>query len=122
MSALAASDRERLARLLGMLGSDHPGERDNAARAAHRLVQQHSTTWFDVVVTPPPPDTDDPDTDPIGADWRRMAAACSRYPDLLNRWEAGFLAELPRFPRLSCKQRVILVKIVVRLRACGCSL
>jgi hypothetical protein len=55
-------DRERLARLLGMLGSDHLGERDNAARAAHRLVQQHGITWFDVVVTYPPPDTDDPDT------------------------------------------------------------
>lgn len=120
MSALAASDRDRLARLLGMLGSDHLGERDNAARAAHRLVQQHGITWFDVVMHPPP-DTE-PDTDPIGADWRRMAAACSRYQHLLNRWEAEFLDGLPRFPRLSGKQRLILVKIVVRLRTCGCEL
>ena len=35
MSALAASDRVHLAKLLGMLGSDHLGERDNAARAAY---------------------------------------------------------------------------------------
>ena len=122
MTTLAASDRERLARLLGMVGSDHAGERDNAARAAHRLVQQHGITWFDLVVLPPPPDGDDPDADPMGADWRRTAAACSRYPHLVNRWEAGFLAALPRFPRLSPKQRSILVKIAVRLQACGCSL
>ena len=116
MSALAASDRERLARLLGMLGSDHAGERDNAARAAHRLVQQHGITWYDVVVTHPSPDPGDPGTDLMGADWRRTVAACRRYPHLINPWEAGFLVGLPRFPRLSCKQRSALLKIVVRLR------
>jgi hypothetical protein len=121
MTTLAASDRERLARLLGMLGSDHAGERDNAARAAHRLVQQHGITWFDVVVTYQPPDRDDA-ADPLGAEWRRTAAACSRYPHLLNRWETDFLVGLPRFPRLSTKQRSALLKIAVRLRACGCSL
>jgi hypothetical protein len=115
-------DRERLARLLGMLGSDHAGERDNAGRAAHRMVRQHGITWFDVVATHPPPGTDDPDTDPIGVHWRRTVAACRRYPHLLNRWEADFLAGLTRFPRLSCEQRSILLKIVVRLRACGCEL
>jgi hypothetical protein len=120
MSALAASDRVYLAKLLGLLGSDHAGERDNAARAAHRLVQQHGCTWFDVV-TYPAPDTA-PGTDPIGGDWRRTAAACSRYQHLLNRWEAEFLDGLPRFPRLSGKQRSVLMKIVVRLRACGCSI
>jgi hypothetical protein len=118
MSALATSDRVHLAKLLGMLGSDHAGERDNAARAAHRLVQQHGITWYDVVVTHPPPDADDP----IGADWRRTAASCRRYPHLLNPWEADFLVGLPRFPRLSTKQRSALLKLLVRLRACGCEL
>ena len=120
MNALAPSDRVHLAKLLGMLGSDHLGERDNAARAAHRLVQQRGITWFDVV-THPPVDVD-PDTDPVGGDWRRTAAACSRYQHLLNRWEAEFLGGVSRFPRLSRKQHANLVKIVVRLRACGCSL
>jgi hypothetical protein len=120
MNALQPSDCEHLAKLLGMLGSAHLGERDNAARAAHRLVQQHRITWFDVVVMRQP-DTD-PAIDPIGADWRRTAAACSRYQHLLNRWEAEFLVALPRFPRLSFKQRAILLKIVVRLRACECAL
>ena len=120
MTTLPASDRERLAKLLGMLGSDHAGERDNAARAAHQLVQQRGITWREVVTHPPLSDTDQ-STDPIH-DWRRTAAACSRYPHLLNRWEAEFVAGLPRFSRLSGKQRSALVKIVVRLRACGCAL
>jgi hypothetical protein len=79
MNTLEVADRERLARLLGMLGSDHAGERDNAARAAHRLVQQHGITWYDVVVTHPSPDPGDPGTDLMGADWRRTVAACRRY-------------------------------------------
>jgi hypothetical protein len=48
MTALLPADLNRLARLLGMLGSDHLGELDNAARTAHRLVQQRGCTWFDV--------------------------------------------------------------------------
>jgi hypothetical protein len=118
MNALRPSDREHLAKLLSMLGSDHLGERDNAARAAHRL---DGITWFDVVVTRQAPDTGGPDT-PIGVDWRRTAAACLRHPHLLNRWEPEFLAGLPRFPGPSRKQHAALLKIVVRLRACGCAL
>jgi hypothetical protein len=34
---LSRTDRERLAKLLGILGSDHVGERDNAALAIERL-------------------------------------------------------------------------------------
>jgi hypothetical protein len=81
MNSLLPADREHLAKLLGMLGSDHLGERDNTARAAHRLVQQRGMTWFDVV-TPTPPVTDH-DADPVGpvsADWRRSVAACSGLP------------------------------------------
>jgi hypothetical protein len=116
---LLPSTRERLAKLLGLLGSDHQGERDNAGRAAHQLVQQHGLTWFDLLL----PDNDVAAAgDPLGADWRRTAAACSRYPHLINRWEAGFLDGLPGFPHLSRKQHDTLFKIVMRLRAYGCRL
>jgi len=37
---LPASARTRLAKLLGMLGSDHASERDPSAVAAHRIVVQ----------------------------------------------------------------------------------
>jgi hypothetical protein len=42
-------DRARLAKLLGMLGSDHEGERANAARLASEMVRTASTTWKDIV-------------------------------------------------------------------------
>ena len=35
----------KLVRLLGMLGSEHSGERAAAALSAHRLVTRHGTWW-----------------------------------------------------------------------------
>lgn len=35
----------KLVRILGMLGSDQPGERASAALAAHRLVRALGTDW-----------------------------------------------------------------------------
>lgn len=121
-AALAEADRTRLAQMLGLLGSDHAGERDAAGLAAHRLVQQRGLTWFDVISPSLPPPDHDPRADPLHGDWRAVAASCMRFPHLLNRWEADFLSGLHRFPRLSGKQRTILTRIVTRLRAAGCSL
>ena len=60
--------------------------------------------------------------DPLRGDWRAMAAACTRFQHLLDRWEWQFLSGLQCFPRLSAKQRAILIRIITRLRAAGCSL
>ena len=43
------SDLVKLTRILGMLGSDHPGERAAAALAAHRQVTSLRTTWWDLL-------------------------------------------------------------------------
>lgn len=40
----------RLCRILGLLGSDQPGERDAAALAADRLVTSWGTTWNDLLL------------------------------------------------------------------------
>ena len=122
MSALADADRNRLTRFLGMLGSDFDGEVATAGRLADKLVRAAGLTWHDVLSPSLPPPDRDPGADPPRGDWRRTAAACRRYPHLINRWEADFLVGLPRFPRLSPKQRSTLHKIVVRLGACGCEL
>jgi hypothetical protein len=45
MPALTRTDRERLAKLLGMLGSQHAGERDNAALAIERLRRELGLSW-----------------------------------------------------------------------------
>ena len=118
MSALAASDRERLARLLGMLGSDHAGERDNAARAAHRLVQQHGITWFDVIIAPVNLrlSTDDP-----LARFTTCAEACTfaLAPPMLTQWEFDFLRNVASFSKLSPKQLDTLRRLVTRAIAAG---
>lgn len=126
MNALADTDRTRLARLLGMLGSAYDGEVANAGRLADKLVRNAGLTWPDVIAPALPPPRPRPPgdaaADPLRGDWRAMAAACTRWPLLLNKWEAEFLSGLPRFPRLSIKQHTILIRIVTRLRAAGCSL
>lgn len=43
-------DRALLVKLTGMFGSDHAGERANAAAAADRLVRQAGLRWPDVIL------------------------------------------------------------------------
>jgi hypothetical protein len=122
VSALPDADRDRLTRLLGMLGSDFDGEVANAGRLADRLVRAAGLTWDDIVGPALPPPDHEPAADPVRGDWRAMAAACTRYSHLIDKWEWQFLSGLQRFPRLSTKQRAILIRIVSRLRAAGCAL
>jgi hypothetical protein len=39
---------ERLAKLLGMLGSAHDGERAAAGLLAHELIRRHGLSWSDL--------------------------------------------------------------------------
>lgn len=55
MAELTDRDRERLARILALLGSDHPGERESAALAAHRLVSALGTSWAELLAAHPEP-------------------------------------------------------------------
>ena len=43
----------KLVRILGLLGSDQPGERASAAQAAHRLVTSLGVTWMELLEPPP---------------------------------------------------------------------
>jgi hypothetical protein len=126
VTTLADADRDRLTKLLGLLGSDFDGEVAAAGRLANKLVRNAGLGWSDVIAPArPPPDhdrRDDPGADPLHGDWRATATACTRFPHLLNRWETEFLSGLHRFPRLSSKQHAILVRIATRLRAAGCAL
>ena len=113
MSTLPQPDRAKLAKLLGLLGSNHAGERDAAALAAHRLVQSRGMTWPEVIEPPssPPVRKTLPELGP----WQATVAECLHRPDLLSEWEIGFLDGLLRFPRLSLKQRSCLAKIAGRV-------
>lgn len=109
MTALPATSRAKLAKLLGMLGSNHPGERDAAGLAAHRLVTQAGLTWHQIV-TPPPIEKRLPE---LGT-WRVTCAEILKRPGSLRPWEVGFVRALPGFKRLSTKQRYILKEIADR--------
>lgn len=104
----AAADR--LQKLAGMLGSAFDGERANAAAAATRLLEQHGTTWREILA----PETPRPRA-PVPTGWRAVVADLVLFPERLSDWEQVFLRGLSRFPRLSPKQQVILDRIAARV-------
>jgi hypothetical protein len=110
-AALTPAERKRLANLLGRLGSDHPGERDNAGVMAHRLVRTKGLSWPEIIDPPPPVERSLPE---IGT-WRQTVAECLSHPGSLRKWEVGFLRDLPKFHRISVKQRYCLKEIANRV-------
>lgn len=46
-------DLTKLARILGMLGSEHDGERASAARKASEMIKAAGVTWEQVLIRPP---------------------------------------------------------------------
>jgi hypothetical protein len=109
---LPAPDRAKLGKLLGLLGSDHAGERDAAGLAAHRLLQSRGLTW-PAVLTPPRT------REPLQATWRQTCAACLERRGSLRPCEIGFLTDLQNFRRVSSKQRYILQEIANRVLRSG---
>jgi hypothetical protein len=110
MMALLVADRMRLTKLLGMLGSDHAGERDAAAMAAHRLVQQSGMTWRQIL-EPPAIEKKMPE---MGT-WRSTATACLLKRSALRDVEISFFTALPGYSRISVKQRFWLNQIADRV-------
>ena len=109
MAAMPADELSRLAKLLGMLGSEHAGERDAAGLAAHRLVQRHKLSWKDLLTKPAE------HREPLQSTWRATCADLMERAAELRPWEKKFVADLPKFQRLSTKQRYVLAEIADRI-------
>jgi len=107
MSGAVVIDRDRLVKLLGMLGSAHDGEVAAAGRAADRLVREAGLRWPDII---PAANRDAPD----------IASAISiaiRFENLLTDWESQFVRSLRRQRRpASDKQRAILAEIIDKVK------
>lgn len=62
------AQRIRLARLLGMLGSDYEGERENAARLIETFRKRHGLTWAEMLsphtIVMPEPEPSEPTPPP----------------------------------------------------------
>jgi len=109
MTGLTGADALRLSKLLGMLGSDHAGERDAAGLAAHQLIQKRGLTWRDALVR------EAPKREPLYSTWRTACADLLQRSGDLRPWERKFVADLPAFKRISTKQRYVLFEIVDRV-------
>ena len=53
MSDLTTAERQRLARILGMVGSEHAGERAAAGLKAEEFRKKHGLTWAEMLAQPP---------------------------------------------------------------------
>lgn len=120
--SVTSAERIRLVNILGMLGSDHDGERAAAGLKATQMVRGKGMTWDDLIASldklaePTTRSTEEAGFRP-DADWPSRVTACLKYRALLNDWERQFLADLQRFRRLSYKQKAALEMIVAKVRA-----
>ena len=106
-------DRGRLAKLLGLLGSDHDGEVVAAARQVERLRADAGLTWPEILVPrlPPPPH---------GRNVRTVADAIDfviEHEVVLTDWERGFVRDLRRlkYP-LSPRQLEVLERLIDKVQ------
>jgi len=118
MSA-ASLDREKLVRVLGMLGSAHQGEIAAAGRAADKMVREAGLRWPDIIppALPAPRRASAPHA---GRDPDHQIAFLLDHPDFLSEWEAKFITSIgqlrQRRRRLSTKQLAVLQRIFDEVR------
>lgn len=120
MCALDPGLASRLAKVCGLLGSDHDGERAAAAWQATKLLRNAGLTWSDVIgpalsAPQPSPSCAPPSSRPYAA----KVAWALRYAAWLTEWEHNFLRDVARRRRLSPKQAAVLEKIDAKLREAG---
>lgn len=97
---------DKLAKVCALFGSDHDGERANAAAQAHRLLRASGLSWFDVLQNP----QGIPKTN-LG----KIRFAMART-DMLTFWERGFLLSIRhKADRLSEKQLALLDEIIAEI-------
>jgi hypothetical protein len=98
---------DRLTKLLGLLSSDHDGERAAAGRKADQFVRSLGLSWSDIVF---------PSDAIADRDWHAMAAYCNRHSDQLTDKERDFIATMLEWRRRpSEKQEKWLCDIYARL-------
>jgi hypothetical protein len=105
--ALEQGDRDRLVKLLGLLGSDNDGERSNAARMAYLQIRRLGVSWDEVLRPPALPNR------PLW--WREKASAILKS-GLATEWETEFCVNLLDHWRgnLSDRQQEVLQKIFAK--------
>jgi hypothetical protein len=123
---LAPADLTRLQRLCGMFGSDHAGERANAAGLADRFLRDRGWRWPDVIQAPslPPPASHPPPPDWRDVlrnwpeNWRIAIDLCERAGAILPPKDRAFLASISGYRHQpSERQLTWLLNVVERVRS-----
>ncbi|MET4698375.1 hypothetical protein ABIE65_001392 [Constrictibacter sp. MBR-5] len=109
---LAPADRQRLAKICGLLGSDHDGERASAARAATAILLAAGLTWEQLILAVAPEPAAEPQRDPTDD-----ALAYLRDAVIVDEWSQHFVASLRRLRaagrELTEKQKAKLYEVAV---------
>lgn len=105
------SARAKLVKVLPLLGSDNAGERDAAALAACRILKATGLSWGDLLRSPEPAEH----REPLLGTYRTTSIELQKRQNMLRAWARKFVADLPRFPRISSKQRYILAEVAERV-------
>jgi hypothetical protein len=126
MATLADKDRARLIALLGMLGSNHQGERASAAAHVERFRREHGLSRADILATPPtpkpepappprreaPPQQSGPQWEPPPAPEPSMGAYGPSGRSVWWHWMAMIFVPWLYFPYLMIKECVAFVRWV----------
>jgi hypothetical protein len=83
---------EHLAKLYGMFGSHHDGERAAAARLADQHVKRLGLSWHEVIR--------------VDAHWRSMARACHEHLVEFTERERQFIANMTRLRGAPSERRL----------------
>ena len=108
---------DKLAKVAGLLGSDHDGERAAAAYRATAIIREAGLTWRQVIEAAGPRVVEREPEQPRsgGPQWYSKALACAACPGRLTAWERSFLDSLladgPYRGPLSPKQEAALDRI-----------
>jgi len=102
-------DKIKLAKLLGVLGSQHDGEILSAVRMVVKMLKEADTTWYQVLGVEKL-DDEEPEGPPVRTRQHRDDVICQKVKELLEfgygftEWEKNFLHSLKLLTRYSPKQ------------------
>lgn len=121
-SRLTNTDRDRLIKVLGLLESNHDGERAAAGFMAAQMLRDRGLDWNDLISPAEPPALRQPvtvrsmrvPTYPASS-WIAQIQFLRRHAARLNAWETEFLRSAVARTRLTTRQGEILFEIQDRL-------
>jgi hypothetical protein len=118
---LDSHSADRLRKLLGMLGSEHDGERATAAAKADAFVRSLGLSWTDVIAPPIVPEHSRriQSWRSAATDWQRMASFCHARRWSLSQRQRDFVESALTWRELSEKQKGWLTAIYAGLHRGG---